>query len=84
MLAVSIDRGETEAVKKYVEEMKLTFPNLHDPTTGIGTIYSVRGVPTTYILGKDGKLIGAAIGPRPWDNEEVQLLVEQLLAEGEE
>ena len=81
VLGVSIDKGNIDKVQKYVEEYKLTFPNLHDPTTKSAADYGVRGVPTTYFIDVDGKLIGVAIGPRPWDSEDVQKLVEQLLAE---
>jgi peroxiredoxin len=75
---VSIDTGNIDKVKKYVEEHKLTFQNLHDPTTKSGAEYGVRGVPTTYLIDTDGKIIGSAIGPRPWDGEDVQKLVESL------
>ena len=78
---MSIDKGNIEKVKKYVEELELTFPNLHDPTTKSSAEYGVRGVPTTFLIDTDGKIIGSAIGPRPWDGEDVQKLVEQLLVE---
>jgi len=78
---VSIDRTDIDKVKKYVEEYKLTFPNLHDPTTKSAANYGVRGVPTTFFIDADGKIIGSVVGPRAWDSEDVQKLVEQLLAE---
>ena len=81
---MSIDKGNIDKVKKYVKEHKLTFPNLHDPTTKSASEYGVRGVPTTYLIDVDGKVIGGAIGPRPWDGEDVQKLVEQLLAEAKD
>ena len=83
VVGVSIDRKGIDVVKDFVEEMKLTFPNLHDQSGGIALIYRVRGVPTTYILNKEGKAVGTAVGPRPWDSEEAHKLVEQLLAETE-
>ena len=83
VIGVSIDRKGIDVVKDYVEEMKLTFPNLHDQSGRIGTTYKVRGVPTTYILNRGGKAVGMAIGPRPWDSEETHKLIELLLAETE-
>lgn len=81
VLGVSIDKGNIEKVKKYVEELELTFLNLHDPMTKSAAGYGVRGVPTTYLIDTTGTIIGSVIGPRPWDGEDVQKLVEQLLAE---
>ena len=81
---MSIDKGDIDKVKKYVEEYKLTFPNFHDPTSKVAVEYGVRGVPMTYIIDVHGKVIGVAIGPRPWDGEDVQKLVEQLLVEAKD
>lgn len=80
MLGISIDRSGIDKVKEYVKEFELTFPNVHDPTTKIATDYGVRGVPTTYFIDVHGKAIGMAVGPRPWDGEAAQKLIEQLLA----
>jgi hypothetical protein len=33
--------------------------------------YSVRGIPSTYIVGRDGRLLGMKIGFRLWDEPEV-------------
>jgi hypothetical protein len=41
-------------------------PVLLDPTGEAAEAYRVRGSPTTYFVGRDGKLLGGAIGPRPW------------------
>ena len=83
VLGVSIDQGGIDNVKNYVNKMELTFPNLHDPKQGVGREYKVRGVPMTYIINKDGKAIGTAVGPRHWDGEEIDTLVQQLLAPSE-
>ena len=76
-----MDRTGADTVKKYVEELELTFPTLHDQTSKIASQYGVRGVPTTYVIDANGKAVGGAVGPRPWNSEEVYGLVEQLLKE---
>ena len=81
MLGLSIDRSGIDKVQKYVEELNITFPNLHDPTATTATVYGIRGVPTTFFIDVDGKTIGMVVGPRPWDGKEAQNLVEHLLAE---
>ena len=42
---------------------------------------SARGIPTTYLIDKAGKMRGMAVGPRPWDDEDADKLLEGLLSE---
>ncbi len=81
VLSVAIDRTGPETVKTFVDQHKLTFPNLHDRTSKVASMYTVRGVPTTYFLDAAGKIIGGVIGPRDWNSKEVHDVVELLLAE---
>ena len=81
VLTVSADRTSIEKIQDYNNKMELTFPTLHDQTMEVTRMFAVRGFPTTYILNAEGKIIAAAIGPRPWDGEDVQKLVERLLEE---
>ncbi len=83
VLAVSTDRKGIEVVKKFVSEKKLTFPNLHDPSGATSMIYRVRGVPTTYVLNREGNVVGMNVGPREWDSDRGHTFVQQLLAEPE-
>ncbi|MBD3307933.1 redoxin domain-containing protein [candidate division KSB3 bacterium] len=84
VVSVSMDQGNIEVVKTFVEEHDLTFPTLHDPEGQVAPLYGVRGIPMTYFIDADGKAIGAVVGPRPWDGEDVQQLVEQLLVDAPE
>jgi peroxiredoxin len=79
MLAVSIDRQGTEAVKPFMEELQLTFPALLDQTSAVARQYGLRGLPTTYLIDPDGRLIGAAVGGRDWSSTEAKALIAGLL-----
>ena len=81
VVAISIDKGAIDPVKKFVEDTKQMFPNLHNPSSDVGAQYSVRGIPTTYLIDKAGKMRGMAVGPRPWDDEDADKLLEGLLSE---
>ena len=81
VLAVSIDRGGSEAVQKFIEEHELTFPNVHDQSSKVAAAYGVRGVPSTYFIDPTGHAMGGVVGPRAWDSEEAFGLVEHLLTE---
>ncbi len=79
MLAVSIDRQGGEAVKPFMEELHLTFPALLDQQSVVARQYGLRGLPTTYLIDPEGRLIGAAVGGRDWDRPEAKALIAGLL-----
>jgi peroxiredoxin len=79
LLAVSMDRQGEEVAQPYVNNLKLTFPVLLDRTQEVSRQYSVRGLPTTYLIDPDGLLIGVAIGARDWDRAEAKALIASLL-----
>jgi peroxiredoxin len=80
VLSISIDRTSFDIVKKYVEANQITFPTLHDQTMQTASEYGVRGVPTTYFIDREGKAVGGVIGPREWDGQAAQGLIEYLLS----
>ena len=47
----------------YLEKFDITYPNGPDLRTAISQSFRIRGVPETYIVGKDGVLAHAQIGP---------------------
>lgn len=79
LLAVSIDRQGTQMVRPFVEELKLKFPILLDQTMEVSRQYGLRGLPTTYLIDPEGRLIGAAVGGRDWHSTEAKTLIAALL-----
>lgn len=69
ILAVSIDRGNEDRVRKYVKEYNLTFPVLLDPDQKIRKKYFVLGLPTSYLIDAKGTLKGFVSGARAWDSD---------------
>jgi cytochrome c biogenesis protein CcmG/thiol:disulfide interchange protein DsbE len=61
-LGVDYVDTETEAIA-YLEKFGVTYPNGPDLRTQISQAYRIRGVPETYIIGKDGKLAAFKISP---------------------
>ena len=76
---VGINLQESEAtILKFYKEHKLTFTTLLDSTGDVGTAFRIRGIPTTFILDKNGIIIGKALGPREWDSRDSFALFEYL------
>jgi len=61
-LGVDYVDTETEAMD-YLEKFDVTYPNGPDLRTKISQAYRIRGVPETFIIGKDGTLAAFKISP---------------------
>ncbi|MBI3583535.1 MAG: TlpA family protein disulfide reductase [Nitrospinae bacterium] len=79
MLAVSIDKGGHELVKRFVAENKLTFTVLLDRDSEVATVYGVMGIPSTYLIDADGFIINRAVGARDWSSKDSLKFFEMLL-----
>lgn len=80
VVAVSLDSGREKAVKKWIKKMQLEFPIALEGNTA-GDSYEVSALPVTFIIGKNGQLIGRILGEREWDSEENHKIIASLLAE---
>ena len=49
--------------QKYLAKFDITYPNGDDLGTRISQAYRIRGVPETYIIGRDGVIVSTQIGP---------------------
>jgi len=80
ILAVSIDLGDSlQLVRSYYEKYKYSYGSLLDPENTVAKMYAVRGLPTTYLIDREGYIIGLAIGARLWDKEGARKLITNLL-----
>jgi peroxiredoxin len=62
VIGVSVDEGETERVRRFAATNHLGFTIAHDPAASIEQSYQVVGVPTTFVIGRDGKLVWKRTG----------------------
>jgi len=82
VLAVSIDaEGSEAAVVAFLREHGLTYPVALDPTMEVARLYTVRALPSTYLIDRKGRIAAMALGAREWDGPEAVALMEALLAQ---
>jgi peroxiredoxin len=62
VVAVSVDAGSATLVRRFVERESLTFPVVHDGAGAIQRQYGVVGVPTSYLIGVDGRVLWQQVG----------------------
>lgn len=74
-------REGTVAIRGYAKELGLTFPLVLDSKGEINAAYGVIGLPSTFLIGRDGRAVALAVGPREWGSEQARTLIRALLAE---
>ncbi len=80
VLGVNV-REEGPAIRRYAQELVLTFPLVLDPEGKTQMSYGVVGLPTSFLIGRDGHAVARAIGPREWGSAPARALIRALLAE---
>lgn len=78
MIAVNLQESEMQ-VKSFFEKLQLSFTALLDSSGEVASGLAVNALPTTFFLDKEGRIIGMALGPREWDNQESIALFEFLV-----
>jgi peroxiredoxin len=79
--AVSIDEGSPDDVRKFGQDLELTFDLLHDRSGRIQQLYQTTGVPESFLLDRNGVIVKRVIGAHDWNSPANRALVERLLAE---
>ena len=80
ILGIAGDRGNTEIVREFAEKTGVSFPVVHDSDGRVRNQYEVAGLPTSYLVGRDGKISGRAVGTRSWNEPGGREVIETLLA----
>ncbi len=80
VLAISIDALGAQVVGPFMQQYGLTFPALLDPAGTIGRLYRTGGIPESFIVDKQGRLVDKIVGPRNWAHPQWLRMFERLLA----
>jgi peroxiredoxin len=79
VLGLSQDRASADTVRAFVDKLQVTFSIWHDRDGLVGRQYSIPGVPTSYLIGTDGRIAYRALGEHDWSGPEARAAVESLL-----
>ena len=74
-------REGTATIHAYAKELSLTFPLVLDTKGTINAAYGVIGLPTTFLIARDGRAVALAVGPREWSAKPARALIQALLVE---
>jgi cytochrome c biogenesis protein CcmG, thiol:disulfide interchange protein DsbE len=78
VLAVSQDT-DGGLVRPFVEQNHLQFTVLLDPRNEVGERYDVNGIPETFIIGRDGRIVAHHLGPYDWSNTDIREALQELI-----
>jgi peroxiredoxin len=79
VLAINIQESRDD-VLKWVREKNVTFTVLLDPDGAVVNQYGVTVTPTSFIVSRDGRIVGKALGNKTWLAERGRALLRALLA----
>jgi thiol-disulfide isomerase/thioredoxin len=72
---VGISSEEIESVRGVIERLETTYPQLHDPASGVSDAYGVASIPRLVLVGRDGVAVGDFTGTRTF--EQLRAAVEE-------
>ncbi len=77
MLAVNVGEDE-DTVFAFTGEQEINFQILLDESGEIINLWPVRGLPTTFVLDKEGRVVYRAVGGRDWNSDEIINIIKKL------
>ena len=78
ILAVNL-RETPAVVRQFIQNGGYTFPIMMDRDGRTGAIYGIEAIPTSFIIDRQGKIIGRLVGSIHWDTPQVIAAFEALL-----
>jgi hypothetical protein len=80
ILALSEDRGGAEMVKPFVEKHGLDKLKVYlDPKSTAIRAFEARGLPSSFLIDADGKVLGKVEGAADWDSDKMRDALGKLL-----
>ena len=80
-LTISVDYEGLKPVKEFIEKQRYTFPVLLDPKSDTLDPFEVKGIPTTFIIDKNGRMRAKVVSGRDWKSSDVIQLLNILIQE---
>jgi thiol-disulfide isomerase/thioredoxin len=81
VLAVSVDApGSEDRIREFAKVYSATFPIAHDPDGRIRDLYQGLGIPESYLISSDGRLLFRNPGAFPEGAASIRAAIEAALA----
>jgi peroxiredoxin len=80
-LAIDIEE-KRDAVLRHVSKNGLTFTNLLDKDGQVSALYGVTSTPVKFLIDAEGNMVGAALGYRDWNKDEMKSMIQLMINSG--
>ncbi len=82
ILAISEDLGGSKAVAPFIAKLELKALKTYlDSKSTVGHAFHVDGLPTSFVLDRQGQVLGRVEGEAQWDSPKMLAILEPLLAQ---
>jgi thiol-disulfide isomerase/thioredoxin len=82
ILAISEDRGGSKAVAPFIAKLGLKVVKTYlDPESAVGRAFKVDGLPTSFLIDRQGRVLGRVEGEAEWDSPKMLAIIDPLLSE---
>lgn len=81
VVGVAGDKQGKTVVEPFVKEHGLSFPVVLDADGVVSQQYRVRGIPTVYLLDRQGRIAGMYVGGADWNSKDARAVIDRLLQE---
>src|ERR1700682_2023335 len=82
VIAVSEDRGGSKVVEPFIAKLGLQSVKTYvDPKSDVGHAFEVRGLPTSFLIDRDGRVLGRVEGGAEWDSPKIIAILESFLSD---
>jgi thiol-disulfide isomerase/thioredoxin len=74
---IAVNVGESrERVERFTRDVPVSFPIIYDKDSAAARSWKVRGYPTSYVIGPDGRIRYYFVGELDWSSDEVVRVIE--------
>ena len=77
IVAINLDK-DRKLADKFLKDMPVNFVVAFDPSGKSASEYKLRGMPSSYLIGRDGKIHASHIGFRDQDKEQLEQAITDL------
>lgn len=80
ILTAAIDGEREKKIERFVKGKKITLPVLLDVKEKIARTYRVTMIPTTFLIDRDGLIVGMIRGERDWSSQDAWPAIQEILS----
>jgi len=84
VVAISEDRGGSKAVEPFIGKLGLKSVKTYlDPKSGAERAFEVQGLPTSFLIDRQGRVLGRVEGAAEWDSPKLLETLKSFLGDDE-